>query len=106
MILDIVSCACWPAVCLFWKECLLSYWVHFQIRLFVVVELYKLFIYFGVLTSYQIYDLQISSLIQYVAFHCDDGFLHCAEDFQFDVVPFVWGFPGGASGKEPICQCQ
>ena len=99
MILDIVSCACWPAVCLFWKECLLSYWVHFQIRLFVVVvELYKLFIYFGVLTSYQIYDLQISSLIQYVAFHCDDGFLHCAEDFQFDVVPFVWGFPGGASG--------
>ena len=73
----------WPAVCLLWKKCLLSYWVHFQIRLFVVVvvELYELFIYFWILTSYQIYDLKISSLIRYVAFHCGDGFLHRAEEF-------------------------
>ena len=27
-------------------------------------------------------------------------------DFRFHFSHFQWGFPGGASGKEPACQCR
>ena len=28
------------------------------------------------------------------------------ENSLLQVSPNIWGFPGGASGKEPICQCR
>ena len=64
---------------------------HLKIRLFVfvVVELFELFIYFWILTSYHIYDLQIFSLIK-LPFHFVDCFLYCAEAFWFDIAPLVY----------------
>ena len=50
------------------------------------------FYIFWILTPYWIYELRISSPVQYV-FHFDDGFYHCAKAFWFDVVPSVsFGF--------------
>ena len=55
---------------------------------------------FWILTSYQIYHVQIfSHSVSRLAFHFFDGFLHCAKAFQFEVVPFVdFGFVSLARG--------
>ena len=67
---------------------------HLKIRLFVfvVVELFELFIYFWILTLYHIYFLQIFSPISPIKlpFHFVDYFLYCAEAFWFDVAPLVY----------------
>ena len=68
--------------------------VRLKIRLFVfvVVELFELFIYFLILTPYHIYDLQIFSSISPIKlpFNFVDCFLCCAEVFWFDVAPLVY----------------
>ena len=46
--LSIFSCAYWPSVCLLWRNVYLELLLIFQLGcLFFVIELYKLFVYFG-----------------------------------------------------------
>ena len=48
------------------------------------------------------------SVITYVIhlFHKDAFQTHDIHLFKSPNSAFIWGFPGGASGKEPSCQCR
>ena len=78
MMLSIFSCICRPSVSL--EKCTFRS-VHFLIKLFSTIGLYKFFNIFWILTSYQIHDLQIFSPINSLPFHFVDGFLCCRELF-------------------------
>ena len=50
MILSIFSWACWPSVCLLWRNVYLGLLPTFWLScIFFVIELYELFVYFGYL---------------------------------------------------------
>ena len=57
-----------------------------------VIELYEFFMYFSILTPYQMYDLQISSAVQHIALAFCWLFPLLCRSFQFEVVPFVLAF--------------
>ena len=63
MMLGIFSCACWPSVCLLWKN---VYSGPLLISFFnqVIFSCWVVLCIFWILTPYQIYNLQISSDIQ------------------------------------------
>ena len=49
MMLSIFSCACWPSVCILWRNVYSGLLPIFQLGcLFFAVELYELFVYFGI----------------------------------------------------------
>ena len=90
--LSTFSCTFWPSVCLLWKNIYSSSLPIFNgvVCLFAIELSY---LYILDIAPYQIYDLQIFSSIPQVIFHFVDGFLHCAESFQCDVVHFlIFGF--------------
>ena len=71
------------------EECMFKFFAYLKIRFccccWVAVVLYL----FWVLTPYEIYDLQISSLFHGLPFHAVVCVLWCSEVFHFDVVKFI-----------------
>ena len=63
---SIFSCSCWPSICLLWKNVCSDPLPIFLIRLFAGLCYWIIWVLdiFGVLTPYQVYDLQIFSPIQ------------------------------------------
>ena len=89
--LSIFSCACWPSICLLWKNVYSIPLLIFLIRMFgFFVEFYEFFIYseYQPLIRYIVckYLLSFSRL----PFHFFGGFLCCAKAFYYDVVPLVY----------------
>ena len=39
-------------------------------------------------------------------FHLKPNIVPLKQSLRFTVILYEWGFPGGASGKEPACQCR
>ena len=102
------SCSCWPFVCLLWKKCLFRCSTIFQMRCFLDIEVYEIFIYFNwPLIGYIIckYLLTFSRL----PCHFVGNFFHCAKTFQFHVVPFFYFYVfawGDVSKKYCWDRCQ
>ena len=91
--LSIISCVCWPSVCLIWRNVYLGLLPIFQVGcLFfvIVVELYESFIHFGdqpfVCCLICIDFLLFCGLL----FHFINGFLWRAEAFGFNEVWLVY----------------
>ena len=82
MKLNIISWACWPAVCLLWKKCLFKFSAHVLIGLFLAL---------GYLSCLYILDINPLSVISFenifVSFsrlsYFIDGFLCSTEVFNF-----------------------
>ena len=74
---------CWLSVLPSLEKCLFRFWPFFSwfICLFVWCWVVWIARVLSVLTSYQIYGLQIFSPIPYIAFHFIDCFFCCAEAF-------------------------
>ena len=67
VMLNIFSCACWPSVCLLWNNFFRSS-VHFLMGFFLFFSpwcwVVLVLCVFWILTSYRMYHLPLSSLIQ------------------------------------------
>ena len=81
---------CWPAVCLPWESVCKNPLPFFSwIVFFPNIYWYEFFHIFGILTPYQIYDLQKRSPIQQVVFLFCCWFPVLCKSFLFVMIPLV-----------------
>ena len=85
--MNIFFCVYWPSVSSL-EKCLFRSFAHFLTGLFLVIELYELFIYFDALDGCIICKYFL--LVCRLAFHSVYVFLYCTEACKFDLVPFVF----------------
>ena len=63
-------------------------WIFFCVCVWCCIELYEFFLYFWILSPYQIYDLQVFSVG--CLFTILENSLLCRKAFWFDLVPSVY----------------
>ena len=85
--MSIFLCAYWPPVSSL-EKCLFRSFAQFLIGLFLVIELYELFIYFDVLDGHIIWKYFLPACR--LAFHFVYDFPCCTGACKFDLVPFVF----------------
>ena len=95
MVLRIFSSACYPSICLFWRNVSLGVLPIFQLAcLFFVVELYKLFVYFGdyTLVGYIVgkYFLPFFLSFWFCLFFCFFSMVFFAVKMLLDLIRFHW----------------
>ena len=89
--LYIISCSCWPSVCLLWGKCLFRLSAHFLIGLLGVLLLSCMRSLY-ILDVSPLSDKWFGNIVSQSqgAFHFVDDFLFCEEAFQYDVVPLSY----------------